>query len=40
MDALEKNKMWDLDPLLVGKKAIECRWVYRVSFHANGQVEH
>ena len=40
MDALEKNKMWDLVPLLARKKAIGCRWVYKVKFHANGKVEH
>ena len=40
MDALEKNKTWDLVPLPVGKKVIGCRWVYKVKFHANGQVEH
>ena len=40
MNALEKNKTWDLVPLLVGKKAIGCTWVSEVKFHANSQVEH
>ena len=40
IDALEKIKMWDIAPLLVAKKAIGFKWVYKVKFHANGQVEH
>ena len=39
MNALEKNKTWELVPLPVGKKAIGCRWVYKMKFQANGQVE-
>ena len=35
----ENNKTGDLVPLPIGKKAIGCRWVYKVKFQANGQVE-
>ena len=39
MENLEKNKTWDLVPLLVGKQVIGCWWVYKVKCHVNGQVE-
>ena len=40
MDALDNNDTWMLTPLPEGKKAIGCRWIYKVKVHANGQVEH
>ncbi|CAL8157464.1 unnamed protein product [Prunus armeniaca] len=36
MDALNKNKTWDLVPLSRGKKAVGCRWVFTLKHKANG----
>ncbi|KAI5311340.1 hypothetical protein L3X38_000081 [Prunus dulcis] len=32
IDALNKNKTWDLVPLLGGKKAVGCKWVFTTIF--------
>ena len=29
MQSLHKNKTWEVVPLLVGKTAIGCKWVYK-----------
>lgn len=39
LDALSKNKTWDLVPLPPGKKAIGCRWVFKVKLNADGSLE-
>ncbi|XP_074328421.1 uncharacterized protein LOC141666331 [Apium graveolens] len=39
LDALHKNHTWNLVPLPVGKKAIGCKWVYKIKLKANGTVE-
>ena len=31
MQALRKNETWDLVPISPHKKAIGCRWIYKVS---------
>ncbi|KAI5349904.1 hypothetical protein L3X38_002795 [Prunus dulcis] len=36
MDALNKNKTWDLVPLPQGKKAVGCRWVFTLKHKADG----
>jgi hypothetical protein len=28
--ALEHNDTWTMEPLPLGKKAIRCKWVYRI----------
>ena len=38
-DALHSNHTWDLVPLPFGKKAICCRWVYKVKQKADGKIE-
>ena len=38
MQALVDNGMWDLVPLLTGKKTISCRWVFAVKFNSDGSV--
>jgi len=38
-DALYANKTWDLVKLPIGKKAIGCRWVYKVKHKADGSIE-
>ena len=38
MAALNKNGAWDLTPLPEGKKAIGCKWVYKVKHNADGSI--
>ena len=37
--ALEANNTWTLTPLPPNKKAIRCKWVYRVKYKSDGSVE-
>ena len=39
IDALVSNNTWSLTPLPPNKKAIGCKWVYRVKYKADGSVE-
>jgi hypothetical protein len=39
IQALEQNRTWLLTDLPHGKKAISCKWVYKVKFKADGTVE-
>uniref|UniRef100_A0A0V0H896 Putative ovule protein n=1 Tax=Solanum chacoense TaxID=4108 RepID=A0A0V0H896_SOLCH len=38
-EALSANNTWDLVSLPAGKKAIGCRWVYKIKHKADGSVE-
>ena len=38
-EALNKNEMWILTKLLLGKKAIGCKWVFEVKQGGKGEVE-
>ena len=38
MEALCKNETWDLVPHTLHKKAIGCRWIYKVKHNADGFV--
>ena len=38
-EALHTNHTWDLVSLPSGKKAIGCKWVYKVKHKADGTVE-
>ncbi|CAI5721251.1 unnamed protein product [Peronospora destructor] len=38
-DSLIKNDTWDVVPLPKGRKAIGCRWVFRVKENQDGEVE-
>ena len=38
VDALNNNDTWMLAPLPEGKKAIECKWVYKIKRNANGSI--
>jgi hypothetical protein len=38
MEALDANVTWELEALLEDKKAIGCKWVYKVKHNADGSV--
>lgn len=37
--ALEENNTWELTPLPPGKNAIDSKWVYKIKYKPNGEVE-
>ena len=39
MEALEKNKTWDIMELPKEKKLVECRWVFTVKYNSDGFIE-
>ncbi|KAK4402749.1 Retrovirus-related Pol polyprotein from transposon RE1 [Sesamum angolense] len=39
IQALEHNKTWRMTPLPDGKKAIGCKWVYKLKLKADGNVD-
>ena len=39
INALESNNTWTLTPLPSHKRAIGCKWVYKVKYKADGSVE-
>ncbi|KAK4385674.1 Retrovirus-related Pol polyprotein from transposon RE1 [Sesamum angolense] len=39
IQALEQNCTWKITPLLVGKKPIGCKWVFKTKLKADGFVE-
>ncbi|KAA3481767.1 Retrovirus-related Pol polyprotein from transposon TNT 1-94 [Gossypium australe] len=36
--ALIANNTWDLVPLPVGRRAVDCKWIFKVKRHADGSV--
>ena len=38
MQALDKNETWDLVPTSPQRKAIGCKWIYKVKYNADGSV--
>ena len=39
LNALETNKTGDIVPLPKGKKAIGCKWVFKIKQRADGSIE-
>ncbi|KAL0433957.1 UNVERIFIED_CONTAM: Retrovirus-related Pol polyprotein from transposon RE1 [Sesamum latifolium] len=39
LDALHKNNTWDITPLPKDKRAIGCRWIYKLKLKADGSVD-
>lgn len=39
MKALEQNKTWETVDLLKGKRPIGCKWVYKVKYSSNSEIE-
>lgn len=40
IEALENNETWTLTSLPLGKHAVDFKWVYKIKFKPNGEVEH
>jgi hypothetical protein len=39
MDALDKNKAWDIVELPAGRKSVGIKWLFKKKFNAEGKVE-
>jgi len=39
IQALEDNNTWTVCPLPPQKRALGCKWVYKIKYHANGTIE-
>lgn len=39
LQALESNETWELTQLPAGKRAIDCKWVYKTKYKQDGTVE-
>ena len=39
MDALEKNKIWDLVEFSNGRKVVGCKWVYKLKKGVDDKIE-
>lgn len=39
ISSLEENKTWKIVLLPQGKTPMGCKWVFKVKYHSNGNVE-
>lgn len=39
LEALEKNKTWEVTDLPNSRKAIRCKWIYKTKFKADGSID-
>ena len=39
LDALRKNKTWELAHLPEGKKAVSCKWIYTIKQNSEGKID-
>ncbi|CAM8954009.1 unnamed protein product [Rhodiola kirilowii] len=39
ISALELNKTWTVTDLPPGKTIVDCKWIYKVKYHADGSIE-
>ncbi|GKF86692.1 putative RNA-directed DNA polymerase, partial [Tanacetum coccineum] len=39
IEALNRNHTWDITDLPLGRKPIGCKWVYKIKYKSNGEIE-
>lgn len=39
LQALVNNNTWEITPLPSNKRAIGCKWIFKLKFHSNGAIE-
>ena len=39
IEALENNEIWVVKDLSAGKKALGCKWVYKIKYNSDGTIE-
>jgi hypothetical protein len=39
LSAFTNNKIWSIMPLLAGKHAVGCRWIFKKKFNLDGIIE-
>ncbi|GJU91002.1 retrovirus-related pol polyprotein from transposon TNT 1-94 [Tanacetum coccineum] len=39
LEALEQNKTWTIEKLPPNKKALGCKWVYKIKYKSDGTIE-
>jgi hypothetical protein len=39
LNALRKNRTWELTHLPAGKKAVTCKWIYTIKQNSEGKIE-
>jgi hypothetical protein len=39
MKSMSANKVWDLEIIPTGAKTIDCKWVYKIKYDSQGNIE-
>ncbi|XP_010519125.1 PREDICTED: uncharacterized protein LOC104798653 [Tarenaya hassleriana] len=39
IQALQKNGTWEITDLPPNKRAMDCKWVFKIKYHSNGEIE-
>ena len=39
IEALEDKKVWTVEELPLGKKSINCKWVFKLKYKSNGSIK-
>ena len=39
MKSMSSNHVWDLEEIPKGAKTVGCKWVYKIKYNSNGNIE-